>query len=335
MKRSIDTAFWDDTFIMDLPMAGKMLFMYLITNESTNMLGCYEIHMKKIALHTDLSLDEIKEYFSLLSQKGKASYIDGYVIMHNWSKHQKYNDNMRTSAINDFKSLPKFLQENEIVRGLLKEVDAEYYDSLPKIYTISTLGKDQASEINPLQTLCQGLPNPLPWVTKPIDNIELELELELEEELEVEDEDAHARATPSTTDSFSEKFDVKKEIEKNRTAAREFSKTKLRRPVEELADQYMQHEEIVETSCMRMGLDPPTLERWVQAFVYRKKQTGEMEDSWQNFCRHFANWMGKQNLDNDPLNQNYGTSSSNNEKSGGKAVSNWDLLQRELESLHR
>lgn len=150
-----------------------------------------------------------------------------------------------------------------------------------------------------------------------------------------EDEDAHARATPSTKDSFSKKFDVKKEIGKNRTAAREFSKTKLRRPVEELAEQYMQHEEIVETSCMRMGLDPPTLERWVRAFVYRKKQTGELEDSWQNFCRHFSNWLAKQNLDQDPLNKNYGTSSSNNEKSGGKAVSNWDLLQRELESLHR
>ena len=47
--RSVNTAFWSDPWVEDLTPSEKLLYIYFITNEKTNMLGIYELSIKKIS----------------------------------------------------------------------------------------------------------------------------------------------------------------------------------------------------------------------------------------------------------------------------------------------
>lgn len=106
-KRSVNTAFWSDPFIEDIAPEYKLLFLYLITNEKTNMLGIYEASKRKMSFETGLSLETIKDSLEVFERLGKVKYVDNYIILVNYMKHQKYNTNMKKSAIETFNELPK------------------------------------------------------------------------------------------------------------------------------------------------------------------------------------------------------------------------------------
>ena len=57
--RSVNTKFWDDPFIEDLPPTEKLLFLYLLTNPLANLLGIYEITVKRISYDTGLSREAV------------------------------------------------------------------------------------------------------------------------------------------------------------------------------------------------------------------------------------------------------------------------------------
>ena len=105
-KRSVNTAFWSDPFIEDIAPEYKLLFLYLITNEKTNMLGIYEASKRKMSFETGLSLETIKDGLEVFERLGKVKYVDNYIILVNYMKHQKYNTNMKKSAIETFNELP-------------------------------------------------------------------------------------------------------------------------------------------------------------------------------------------------------------------------------------
>lgn len=106
-KRSVSTSFWSDPFIEDIAPEYKLLFLYLITNEKTNMLGIYEASKRKMAFETGLSLECIKDALEVFERLGKVKHVDNYIILVNYMKHQKYNTNMKKSAIETFNELPK------------------------------------------------------------------------------------------------------------------------------------------------------------------------------------------------------------------------------------
>ncbi len=104
--RSVSTSFWSDPFIEELVPEAKLLYLYLITNDKTNMLGVYESSIKKMSFETDISKENIKTYLNNFEGFGKIQYVDNYVILVNYAKHQRYNTNMRKSAISIYQALP-------------------------------------------------------------------------------------------------------------------------------------------------------------------------------------------------------------------------------------
>lgn len=148
--RSVNTHFWSDNYIIDLDPTEKLLFLYLITNENTNMLGIYELHLRKMAFETGIDKGMIEKIFDRFDSDGKASYVDGYVCLHNFTKHQSYNTNMKKSAVTSFNELPLEVRKQGFVEPLLKAL------------------------------------KPLPKGSEPIAEYELELEEEKEEEEEEE-----------------------------------------------------------------------------------------------------------------------------------------------------
>jgi len=113
--RSVSTAFWSDPFIEELSPNQKLLFLYLMTNEKTNMLGIYESSIKKISFETDIPKVSLKKDLELLVSRGKVKYIDNYIILVNYMKHQNFNVNMKKSAIDIYNALPNVLKDSTVI----------------------------------------------------------------------------------------------------------------------------------------------------------------------------------------------------------------------------
>lgn len=85
-QRYINTKFWSDNFISELNPLDRYLFLYFLTNEHTNICGIYEEPLKTVSFETGIELDMLKKMLKRLV--GKIYYIDGWVYIKNFQKHQ-------------------------------------------------------------------------------------------------------------------------------------------------------------------------------------------------------------------------------------------------------
>lgn len=156
--RSINTAIWNDVWFENLNSENKLLFIYLITNEKTNMLGVYEISIRKISFDTGIKIETVSKALKEFEKEGKIRYESDNIILLNYLKHQNYNFNMKKSAIDCYNSLKYSLKiENQ---PIIDRTDKGF------------------------ETLCKGFG----MVRKIEVEIEVEIESELEEESELEKE---------------------------------------------------------------------------------------------------------------------------------------------------
>lgn len=138
--RSVSTGFWSDPFIEELSPNEKLLFLYLITNEKTNMLGIYESSIKKISFETDLDQETIRKALEGFERIGKVKYQNNYVILVNYLKHQNFNTNMKKSAIDIYNNLPKELKDNKLTISKVNPSEGferlrKHFGILPKVET--------------------------------------------------------------------------------------------------------------------------------------------------------------------------------------------------------
>lgn len=141
--RSVSTSFWSDTWIEELTPSEKLIFLYLITNDKTNMLGIYEASISKISFETGVNKEMVRKALEGFESVNKVRYVSGkYVILSNYLKHQNYNTNMKKSAIDVHNNLPKELKCNGVNldksnpskafetlsnhNGILSKVEVEY-----------------------------------------------------------------------------------------------------------------------------------------------------------------------------------------------------------------
>ena len=155
--RSVSMSFWSDTWVEELSPAEKLIYLYLITNDKTNMLGIYESSIKKISNETDLDKETVSKALKGFENDKKVVHVDNkYIVLVNYLKHQNYNGNMKKSAI-------------------------EIHNKLPKLLKVNGVNLDKN---NPLESF-ERLSNHSLILSKA--ELELELELETEEELEEEE----------------------------------------------------------------------------------------------------------------------------------------------------
>ena len=153
--RSVSTAFWSDPFVEELTPTEKLLFLYLVTNEKTNMLGIYEASISKMSFETGIDKKTLSKALERFETVGKVKYINNFVFLTNYIKHQNFNPNMKKSAIDVFNNLPKGLVDNDL----------------------------EISKINPSEGF-ERLSKALGMVRK----VEVEKEVEVEDEIETKKE---------------------------------------------------------------------------------------------------------------------------------------------------
>jgi len=142
--RSVNTHFWSDNFIIELDPIEKLLFLYLLTNEKTNMLGIYEIHLRRISFDTGIDSNMLMKIFDRFESAKKAKYCEGFAILPNFLKNQKFNANMRISAINAWNELPISVRNEDLAKPIGKGLKAFAKDSepMPKIEVESEREKE-------------------------------------------------------------------------------------------------------------------------------------------------------------------------------------------------
>jgi len=117
-RRSLKTKFWDDNFISNLSSSHKLLYLYLLTNPLTNLLGIYEISKKRIKYDTGLSDEVVTKGLELFAISSKAFfYEDNFIILPNWLKNQDFNKNMMIAARKEFTCLPEALKNRLLPNG--------------------------------------------------------------------------------------------------------------------------------------------------------------------------------------------------------------------------
>lgn len=144
--RSVSTAVWSDVWFEDLTPAQKLLWLFLITNEKTNMLGIYEVSIKKISFETGVNKSDVEKALKQFEKDGRVKYQSNHVILTKFLKHQNFNTNMKKSAIDVYNNLPKELKKNSLTLdkskplesfetlsnhlGIVRKVEVEYEEEV-------------------------------------------------------------------------------------------------------------------------------------------------------------------------------------------------------------
>jgi hypothetical protein len=125
-KRYINTKFWSDTFIVELNPLDRYLFLYLLTNEHTDICGIYELPWRVMARESGLEDEMLQKMFKRLDEK--VYYIDGYIYIKNFAKHQAVNESIELGIKRSIALIP----DNIIAK--IKEIDTgctQTGDNLP------------------------------------------------------------------------------------------------------------------------------------------------------------------------------------------------------------
>jgi hypothetical protein len=113
VQRYISSSFWSDDWVDSLSAREKLLYMYLLTNENTTVAGVYKITVKRIKDDTGISREEVVAALDKFTKDKKAFYIDEYIIIPKWPKHQKLGERgkLRLAVNALLKSLPRKIKK--------------------------------------------------------------------------------------------------------------------------------------------------------------------------------------------------------------------------------
>ena len=110
-QRYLDTKFWDDRYIVEKDPIEKLLFIYLLTNPLTNILGIYEISLSRIAFDTGLEQEMVLKILERFEKDNKVRYFEGYVALKNFTKYQANNPKINQGIKSLLKTVPVKLIE--------------------------------------------------------------------------------------------------------------------------------------------------------------------------------------------------------------------------------
>jgi hypothetical protein len=118
-QRFVNTRFWSDSFIVGLSPLERYLFLYFLTNEHTTICGIYELPLRTISFETGIREKDLVRILERLT--GKIYFIDGWVFIRNFQKHQyaRGNSNVKIGIEKEKREIPEAIlaRVDEILSG--------------------------------------------------------------------------------------------------------------------------------------------------------------------------------------------------------------------------
>lgn len=182
IKRSINTKVWNDPWFEELSSEEKLIWIYLLSNQYSNLLGIYEISIRRISYDTNTTPETIRKAFEGFERVRKAFHINGYIVIVNWLKNQNMNTNMQKCVKSLFNTLPADLIKAIESHGfsLILSNDLNTSESNKLFANGFNLFRDNLNPSEPFGTISEPFER-----VRPIE-IEIEKEIEKEKEIEIE-----------------------------------------------------------------------------------------------------------------------------------------------------
>jgi hypothetical protein len=141
--RQIHTQIWRDNWFLELRPDEKLLFIYLFSNDNSNLAGIYEIHESIIALETGLRLARIREILVKLEASNKVHYGNGVVWIVNM---RKYHSNASEKIQKNIDAAIYDIQDCEIKKRycIANGIELENTVSIPHTYPMDTLSHSKS-----------------------------------------------------------------------------------------------------------------------------------------------------------------------------------------------
>ena len=117
-SRVVNTKFWTDAYITELDPSEKLIFIYLITNNLTNICGIYEITLRQISFDTGFELETVKRILQRFERDGKVAYKDGWVAIRNFIKNQNQGSPQVKKGIKREFELSPIYHQNYVLEGI-------------------------------------------------------------------------------------------------------------------------------------------------------------------------------------------------------------------------
>lgn len=145
-QRYVNTRFWNDNYVSELDPVEKLMFIYLLTNEHTNISGIYELPLKIMGVETGFETTMIKKILPRI--KDKIQYIDGKIVIKNFIKHQETGSELvQKGILNCLKDLDQEFLKKVVNKGFY--ILPQYYlDTLSIPYTKGLNYSDSNSDSN-------------------------------------------------------------------------------------------------------------------------------------------------------------------------------------------
>jgi hypothetical protein len=116
-QRMVNTKFWDDGYIRTLEPHGKLLFLYLFTGPLATISGAYEITIDHAHFHTGIERDEIGIWLAKFRTDDKATFQDGWLLVHNTIDHQTLTSPKIVAGIEEsIKGCPDWIKHTLSIR---------------------------------------------------------------------------------------------------------------------------------------------------------------------------------------------------------------------------
>lgn len=268
IRRYLNTRLWRDSWFESLNANEKFVYIYLLTNPSTNMLGIYNLSIRRIAYDCNLNEQTTRRCIKKLEEALKIIYCKGHIIIPDWISQNAMNPSMKQSAMKDFDKLPD-------------EVRSELPPQL-----LSAIQKMRPRTAHAVPTLFTQTPSDTP-------------EKEEEEYPEKKEEKAYEKNTIPEEKEKTEKGNGEKEYAPE--AERKTSTTSplphrnchedIPQPLENTCAQAIESQTWLEALCMNHRIDIAQLHEWLEHFCRKLQNEGNLQKSVRDFRQHFANWL--------------------------------------------
>lgn len=104
--RSVHTKIWQDEWFSTLSRAGKLVFLYTITNPNIGMTGMYELPDRVVCFDTGLNQSELEDVKKELV--GKVRFEDGWVYVINSTRYNTFRgEQLKQAEEKEASQIPK------------------------------------------------------------------------------------------------------------------------------------------------------------------------------------------------------------------------------------
>lgn len=107
----INTKFWSDWYVLSLDPSEKLLFLYYLTNEKTDLCGIYEIPLKIVSFDTGYDKDMIIKIEDRFSENYKLYRYGDWIYITNFVKNQLKNPSIEKWIQRSLDLIPKKIKD--------------------------------------------------------------------------------------------------------------------------------------------------------------------------------------------------------------------------------